>query len=1128
MLVYLKSIKSLRNMKHHKKSILLLATIATLLLIFSTLSIAYALNPLVSTTVVESKQISSYQEPATFWIYNTEGHVLASPTIGDVDNDGMPEVVIGGDDGKMYVINGEDGSILWYNYTGHPIFSSAAIGDINNDGNLEIVVGDKGGFINAFNGQNGSLIWSFEIYIEVLSSPALGDINGDGWLEVVIGGGNKIYALDGETGLVLWEYETGDNVWSSPALGDIDDDGNLEVIVGSYDNFIYALNGEDGTLLWTFRTGDIIWSSPSLGDVDNDGDLDVVIGSYDWRLYAIDGKSGEELWFYAAKGAIMSSPAIGDVDGDGKLEVIIGDVESDVYVVNGEDGTLLWSYSTGGYIPASPALGDVDGDDRLEVVIGSGDGGLYAFQGEDGSVLWIYKTRDCIESTPAIWDLDNDGVVEIVVGSDDNRIYALKSSSEVSFGIRTYWSCFGGDPMHNRNTRVFDPDNDFASTFSEIIFETDPYKWDTDGDGMPDGWEIFYGFNARDAGDAYDDPDRDDLTNIEEYQSYTNPYDSDSDDDELMDGEEVEKYHTDPLNPDTDDDGIIDGWEARNGYDPLDPAVGPIEFIHFNLHIFLPIFGVVGIGAIVVTVRVMRGKGRKRILEEIATYVQKANTPIDVRETKISKLSLQDQYKLVSKHSDELIKKYHVYMGPSGVLYPESFMLSVRDNLLSEASRTIIDVRKWLAATDIRNEDIDFIISMLMSVYRVPINRDMTIVTKEGIENLKMSIASIIKNAGKISYSDLMASLQLEYMPESLPSEIFYLKDYGIITSRDMTTFYSIDYLVDYLTDYVNEIAKAYEKYRISDIADKLNIDAKEVEDILTRLIADGKIRAKISDGMLVFVEAVPAVRVPAKVEAREMPTVAVPGYKVQGVIGVGGFATVFRAIDPQGRPVALKILNVKDQEALKSFIREVAIWKTLDHPNIVRLISYGLEPLPHISMELMDGTLRNILNEKGKLDEKEALKIILDIALGLQYAHKDFYLVHRDIKPENILYKGDVYKLSDWGLGGLQTLIVTGELKGTVAYFAPEQFDPSFGNVSQWTDVWQLGAVLYEIVAGEPPFGKELNVVVNRVLREEPKRPEGISDSLWQLIKDMLKKNPTERPTMYDVISRIRAMQGR
>ncbi|MHA1471123.1 MAG: protein kinase domain-containing protein, partial [Candidatus Asgardarchaeia archaeon] len=103
-------------------------------------------------------------------------------------------------------------------------------------------------------------------------------------------------------------------------------------------------------------------------------------------------------------------------------------------------------------------------------------------------------------------------------------------------------------------------------------------------------------------------------------------------------------------------------------------------------------------------------------------------------------------------------------------------------------------------------------------------------------------------------------------------------------------------------------------------------------------------------------------------------------------------------------------------EEIRKTFVKEISIWSVLQHQNIVRLLDYGIDPVPYIVMECMEGSLRDLLNKKS-FQIKEALEIVLQIALALNYAHSEFNLVHRDIKPENILFKGDIFKLSDWGL---------------------------------------------------------------------------------------------------------------
>ena len=261
--------------------------------------------------------------------------VSRSLALADIDGDGDLEIISGevfsGVDlnvPRLLIINGEDGKLIWsYNLSlGIDLYSSPSIADINGDGILEVVVIDGIGQVLCLNSKNGSLVWSSNItMIGGTSPPTLGDTSGDGYLEVVFGGGqrNSTYCLNGEDGSLLWKFDTNGTVLSSPALGDLDGDLCLEVVVGNYNGSIYCLNGEDGSLLWKFLGGpqDNPSSSASLGDVDGDNRLEVVVsqGSY---LFLLDG-NGSLICSFKDKREVSQVPYLGDVDGDGILEIVV-------------------------------------------------------------------------------------------------------------------------------------------------------------------------------------------------------------------------------------------------------------------------------------------------------------------------------------------------------------------------------------------------------------------------------------------------------------------------------------------------------------------------------------------------------------------------------------------------------------------------------------------------------------------------------------------------------------------------------------------------------------------------------------------------------------------------------------
>jgi serine/threonine protein kinase len=216
--------------------------------------------------------------------------------------------------------------------------------------------------------------------------------------------------------------------------------------------------------------------------------------------------------------------------------------------------------------------------------------------------------------------------------------------------------------------------------------------------------------------------------------------------------------------------------------------------------------------------------------------------------------------------------------------------------------------------------------------------------------------------------------------------------------------------------------------------------------------------------------------------------------YELEELAGSGGMSSVFRARDRLlERSVALKILHAhyaEDEDTIERFRREARAVAQLSHPNIVTVIDRGEEDgRQFIVFEYIDGqTLKEIVEERGPLPVREAVELAIGVAHGLAFAHANG-LVHRDVKPQNVLLNGDGKpKVTDFGIArslDVAGVTQTGTVLGTSHYIAPEQ--ASGQPVDAQTDVYSLGAVLYELLTGAPPFDGENFVSVALKHLHEP-----------------------------------------
>ena len=216
--------------------------------------------------------------------------------------------------------------------------------------------------------------------------------------------------------------------------------------------------------------------------------------------------------------------------------------------------------------------------------------------------------------------------------------------------------------------------------------------------------------------------------------------------------------------------------------------------------------------------------------------------------------------------------------------------------------------------------------------------------------------------------------------------------------------------------------------------------------------------------------------------------------YALEQELGRGGMATVFLARDVRDqRAVAVKVMHpglVADIGA-ERFLREMEIAASLAHPLIVPLSESGnAGGIPYYIMPYVEGeSLYARLQRERQLPLEAALQITHDVAAALGYAHSRGVL-HRDVKPENILLAGGRALVADFGLAraigaaDYRRLTETGVIVGTVFYMSPEQLRED-RNLDQRADIYSLGCILYEMLAGGPPFtGRSLTEVATRILR--------------------------------------------
>jgi serine/threonine protein kinase len=288
----------------------------------------------------------------------------------------------------------------------------------------------------------------------------------------------------------------------------------------------------------------------------------------------------------------------------------------------------------------------------------------------------------------------------------------------------------------------------------------------------------------------------------------------------------------------------------------------------------------------------------------------------------------------------------------------------------------------------------------------------------------------------------------------------------------------------------------------------------------------------------------VPSRRSPSLPPAEDLTGTKLGRYVIEGLLGRGGMATVWRAVHEElGGSVAIKVLDkrvVETEDAQERFLREAKVAARLNHDHVVKVIDFARDPVvgSYIVMELLDGRPLDRLLASGPLDEARAIALGLQIADALAAAHA-MGIIHRDLKPGNVFVIRalgmEAVKVVDFGIAKLSiekatALTRPGKLFGTPLYMSPEQWDNA--DVGPASDVYSLGVVLYEMLTGHLPIsGSVMTEMAKNVALTSPRslrthRPN-ISPALDAVVLRCLEKDAKNRfASMAELTNALREAQ--
>lgn len=1036
-----------------------------------------------------------YNVATSIRTFKTQYPIVSSPTVVD------GTVYISSFDERVYAIDAEAWSKRWTFEINNLIGASCAV-----SGDTVYTAGDNR-HVYALDINTGSKQWSSRLKGRTASSPTVED----GML--YIGDERRhIYAIDTDTGEKQWTLKTAGAVVSSPTV--VDD----TIYIGSDDQHIYALHAKAGEVKWTFQTDHAVVSSPT---VVNDT---VYVGSADQNVYAIDANSGTETWSFTTDGHIQSSPTVVNDT------VFIGSDDHHVYAIDAQTGSKKWSFDAGSSVSSSPTIADGT------VFVGCNDHRLYAIDADTGDEQWAIDIGS--SNYMSNFDRDINGIQSsptvvngtVFIGSWDSRVYAVDTSldnssegSRVDLGTLGHHDAQLGDTQGATSSQVEIMDIRVVRRTSDAL----DIAVDAIANNSESTQEIDISFDDVETITKTCSVKPDQTTTVT--ASFEIP--------ESLTEQIGQKYTLTAASRDDSDNIILNGptFDVHVANGPFSVEAGDE---------FEPVVKVTNIGDI-------SGKGTLEAELEGHTSVVTSIDSLASGETTTVDLSIdapdvgdnEHDYRCIISCGNALTSV------PVKVSSPPWFDIKIQscpDKI--EIGDTISLTAKVINRGDegqtqpvelqLNNTEHDLQLTRLAP-------RDSTKVTFElDTEHIDSGTHEIM-----ITTKNDTASRSLQVLQ---PSE-FEISGLEIDEPVDFDDELDITTEITNIGGSTGTEKIELEVEGIDSLSRDITLDADDTETVNLSipggvLSGDTNITVSTPDDTVYDEVHIGDTQSKKATDAKQSqphnipPMDTVPDVNVSSVeyerlqkenlIGKGGNADVFRATvndDEIESPLAVKEPNIAGTlhtETVDRIMSEADTWQRLDdHDHVVTVVDYGSNPLPWIAMELMDGG--HLGERTDNINGEQALFTAIATTKAIRYAHRRG-VAHLDLKPENILFRSvekgwDIPKVADWGLSK-RLLRRSKSIDGfTPHYAAPEQFDESFGSQDDITDIYQLGAVFYELFTGQPPFEGRPTKVMRAVINESPTPPSKIADIPPELDEILLTALAKEKDDRYETVVHLR-----